>query len=70
MKTPNEQISEYIDRAVQGAISFVTEPSNVQVELTFLSLAIIMTFIGYVILTVIDNTGDHEYIDFGYEDED
>ena len=70
MKTPNEQISEYIDRAVQEAVSFVTEPSNVQIELTFLSLAIIMTFIGYVILTVIDNTGSHEYIDFRYEDED
>lgn len=70
MKTPNEQISEYIDRAVQGVVSFVTEPSNVQVELTFLSLAIFLTFIGYVILTVIDTTGAHEYIDFGYEDED
>lgn len=70
MKTPNEQISEYIDKAVQGVISFVTEPSNVQVELTFLSLAIIMTFFGYVILTMIDNAGGHEYIDFEYEDED
>ena len=70
MQTPNEQITSWIDDAVQDILSFISSSESIQVELTIAGLCVMFSFIVYIVTKVANDIDSNEYIVFEHEEND
>lgn len=70
MQTPNEQITSWIDDAVQDILSFISSSESIQVELTIAGLCVMFSFIVYIVTKVASDIDSNEYIVFEHEEND